>query len=100
MRRCSSSQTDLTNNTVGRYNLDHAGSVQRHALGVEHRLHLRRRHLRSRDRRRRRIALGDNFLSMIVPEIEASQAFKNNGEIVIWNDETEGDEDSRIDRRL
>jgi hypothetical protein len=28
-----------------------------------------------------------------VPEIEASQAFKNNGEIVIWNDETEGDED-------
>ena len=38
------------------------------------------------------IALGDNFLSKIVPEIEASQAFKNNGEIVIWNDETEGDE--------
>ena len=40
------------------------------------------------------IALGDNFLSIIVPEIEASQAFKNNGEIVIWNDETEGDEDA------
>jgi hypothetical protein len=39
------------------------------------------------------IALGDNFLSIIVPEIEASQAFKNNGVIVIWNDETEGDED-------
>ena len=38
------------------------------------------------------IALGDNFLSIIVPEIEKSQAFKNNGEIVIWNDETEGDE--------
>ena len=37
------------------------------------------------------IALGDNFLSKIVPQIEASQAFKNNGEIVIWNDETEGD---------
>jgi hypothetical protein len=37
------------------------------------------------------IALGDNFLSQIVPVIEASQAFKNNGEIVIWNDETEGD---------
>jgi phosphatidylinositol-3-phosphatase len=35
------------------------------------------------------IALGDNFLSMIIPQIEASQAFKNNGEIVIWNDETE-----------
>jgi hypothetical protein len=25
-----------------------------------------------------------------VPLIEASQAYKNNGEIVIWNDETEG----------
>lgn len=36
------------------------------------------------------IALGDNFLSQIVPLIEASQAYKNNGEIVIWNDETEG----------
>jgi len=37
------------------------------------------------------VAQGDNFLSIIVPEIEASQAFKNNGVIVIWNDETEGD---------
>jgi hypothetical protein len=37
------------------------------------------------------IAQGDNFLSQIVPLIEASQAFKNNGVIVIWNDETEGD---------
>jgi phosphatidylinositol-3-phosphatase len=35
------------------------------------------------------IALGDNFVSQIVPLIESSQAFKNNGEIVIWNDETE-----------
>ena len=39
------------------------------------------------------VALGDNFLSTVVPEIEASQAFKDNGVIVIWNDETEGDED-------
>jgi phosphatidylinositol-3-phosphatase len=39
------------------------------------------------------IAQGDKFLSILVPEIEASQAFKNNGMIVIWNDETEGDED-------
>jgi hypothetical protein len=34
--------------------------------------------------------MGDNFLSMIVPEIMASQAYKNNGAIVIWFDETEG----------
>ena len=39
------------------------------------------------------VALGDNFLSIVVPEIEASQAFQDNGVIVIWNDETEGDED-------
>ena len=37
------------------------------------------------------IAMGDNFVSQLVPLIEASQAFQNNGEIVIWNDETEGD---------
>jgi hypothetical protein len=37
------------------------------------------------------IAQGDNFLSIIVPEIEASQAFQHNGLIVIWTDEDEGD---------
>jgi phospholipase C len=37
------------------------------------------------------IAQGDNFLAQIVPLIEASAAFKNNGAIIIWNDETEGD---------
>jgi hypothetical protein len=37
------------------------------------------------------VAEGDNFLSKVVPEIEASRAFKDNGVIVIWNDETEGD---------
>jgi hypothetical protein len=36
------------------------------------------------------IAQGDNFLSMIVPMIMNSQAYKNNGAIVIWFDETEG----------
>jgi len=36
------------------------------------------------------IAQGDNFLSMIVPKIMASKAYKRNGVIVIWNDETEG----------
>lgn len=37
------------------------------------------------------IAQGDNFLSQIVPMIEASQAFQDNGLIVIWTDEDEGD---------
>jgi hypothetical protein len=36
------------------------------------------------------VAQGDNFLSMLIPKIMASQAYKNNGVIVIWFDETEG----------
>jgi hypothetical protein len=36
------------------------------------------------------LAQGDNFLSIIIPQIEASEAFKQNGVIVIWTDETEG----------
>lgn len=33
------------------------------------------------------IAQGDNFLSMIIPQIQASAAYQNNGAIVIWWDE-------------
>jgi hypothetical protein len=40
------------------------------------------------------IAQGDNFLSIVVPEIEASAAYKKNGAIVIWYDETEGGDTS------
>ena len=36
------------------------------------------------------IAQGDNFLSIVVPEIMASKAYQNNGVIIIWWDETEG----------
>ncbi len=35
------------------------------------------------------IAQGDSFLRTVVPMIMASKAYKNNGMIVIWNDETE-----------
>ena len=37
------------------------------------------------------IKQGDNFLSIVVPAIMASQAYKNNGAIVIWWDESEAD---------
>ena len=40
------------------------------------------------------IAQGDNFLSIIIPQIEASSAYRNNGAIVVWWDETEGGDDS------
>src|SRR5262249_53698740 len=36
------------------------------------------------------VAQGDNFLSIIIPQIMASAAYKSNGVIVIWWDETEG----------
>ncbi len=83
-------QTDLTNNTVARYNLitpdqyndmhtalntDFTYNGVTYQAGTD----------------AEQIAQGDNFLSIIVPEIEASQAFQDNGAIVIWNDETEGE---------
>lgn len=40
------------------------------------------------------IAQGDNFLSQVVPLIQASAAYQNNGAIVIWWDETEGGDTS------
>ena len=40
------------------------------------------------------VAQGDNFLSQIIPQIMSSQAYKNNGAIVIWWDETEGGDTS------
>jgi hypothetical protein len=81
-------QTDLNNNTVARYSLitpdqyndmhsslntDFTYNGVTYAAGTD----------------QESIALGDNFLSQIVPTIMASQAYKNNGAIVIWYDETE-----------
>ena len=35
------------------------------------------------------IAQGDNFLSILIPQIMASRAYRDNGAIIIWMDETE-----------
>jgi len=40
------------------------------------------------------IAQGDNFLSQVIPQIMASPAYKDNGAIIIWWDETEGGDDT------
>lgn len=40
------------------------------------------------------IAQGDNFLSIVVPAIEASTAYKNDGAIILWWDATEGADDA------
>jgi hypothetical protein len=83
-------QTDLNNNTVARYNLitpDQYNDMHT-ALNTNF-TYNGVTYLAGTDAEQ--IAQGDNFLSIIVPEIEASQAFQDNGMIVIWNDETEGE---------
>jgi hypothetical protein len=83
--------TDLTGDTVGRYNwitpnqYDDAHSaltggftyLGKHYTGDQ-----------------AAVAQGDNFLSHIVPEIMASPAYQSNGVIVIWWDESEGGDTS------
>ena len=83
-------QTDLNNNTVGRYNLitpdlyndmhtalntNFTYDGVTYAAGTD----------------QEAVAQGDNFLSIVIPEIMASQAYKNNGVIVIRFDESEGE---------
>ena len=80
-------QTDLASNSVARYNLitpDQYNDMHSALLngftynGVHY----------TGDQAA--VAQGDNFLSLIIPQIMASRAYKNNGAIVIWYDETEG----------
>jgi hypothetical protein len=83
-------QTDLTNNTVGRFNFitpDQYNDMHTPLTSgfMYHGVHY------TGDAAS--IAQGDNFLSIVVPQIMASQAYKDNGLIVIWNDETEGGDD-------
>jgi phosphatidylinositol-3-phosphatase len=82
-------QTDLVNNTVARYNLitpdqynDMHSSLNTNFTynGVTY----------AKNTDQEAVALGDSFLSKVVPMIMASQAYQNNGAIVIWYDETEG----------
>ena len=79
--------TDLADNTVGRYNWitpDQYNEMHSSLTGgfTYNGVHY------TGDQAA--IAEGDNFLSIVVPEIEASAAFKNDGEIVLWDDESEG----------
>jgi hypothetical protein len=79
-------QIDLNNNTVGRYNLitpDQYNDMHTALTGGFTYFGV------TYTGDAANIAQGDNFLSKVIPMIEASTAFKNNGEIVIWNDESE-----------
>ncbi|MDP9174887.1 MAG: PEP-CTERM sorting domain-containing protein [Planctomycetota bacterium] len=79
--------TDLTNNTVSKYNWitpNQYNDMHSSLTGAF------TYHGTAYTGDQSAVATGDNFLSQIVPQIEASQAYKNNGAIIIWNDETEG----------
>jgi hypothetical protein len=40
------------------------------------------------------IAVGDNFLAQVIPQIMATPEYQNNGVIIIWWDESEGGDDA------
>ncbi len=79
-------QTDLTNNTESQYNFITPDQFNDMHTGLAGGFTYNGIHYTGDAAK---IAQGDNFLSIIVPKIMASQAFQNNGAIVIWNDETE-----------
>jgi hypothetical protein len=83
-------QTDLTNNTVAKYNwiTPNQFNDQHTALTGGYKPSFNPTTTFTGDSAQ--IAQGDDFLKQIIPQIMASQAYQNNGVIVIWNDETEG----------
>ena len=85
--------TDLNNDTVGRFNWitpDQYNEMHSSLnngftyLGVSH----------TGDQAA--VAEGDNFLSIVVPKIMASKAYKDNGVIILWWDESEGGDTTDI----
>jgi hypothetical protein len=86
--------TDLTDNTVGRYNWitpDQYNDMHtKLSAGFKY-------HGTTYLNDEAEVAQGDNFLSILVPQIESSAAFKNNGVIIIWTDETEGGDSTAND---
>jgi hypothetical protein len=82
---------DLSNNTVGRFNWITPDEFNDAHSALKGGFKYQGNHF-SGDQGA--VAQGDNFLSLIIPQIMASPAYKNNGVIVIWWDETEGGDDS------
>jgi hypothetical protein len=86
-------QTDLNNNAVGRYNLITPDQYNDMHSALTNGFTYNGVHYTGDQAA---VAQGDNFLSIIVPEIMASQAYKNGGAIVIWFDETEGGDSAQF----
>jgi len=82
-------QTDLTSNTVADYNWITPDQYNDMHSALKSGFTYNGVHYTGDQAQ---IAQGDNFLSQIIPMIMASQAYQDNGAIVIWNDEDEGDD--------
>ncbi|MBR8832776.1 MAG: phosphoesterase [Stigonema ocellatum SAG 48.90 = DSM 106950] len=80
-------QKDLDNNTVARYNLITPDQFNDSHTALTNGFTYNGVHYTGDSAA---IAQGDNFLSIIIPQIQASKAYKDNGAIIIWYDETEG----------
>ncbi len=78
---------DLNNNTAARYNLITPDQFNDMHTALSAGINYNGTHYTGD---LAQLAQGDQFLSEIIPKIEASAAYKNNGMIVIWTDETEG----------
>jgi hypothetical protein len=83
-------QTDLANNTVAQYNWITPDQYNDQHSTLSGGFTYRGVHYTGDQAN---IAQGDNFLSQLVPQIEASQGYQNDGAIIIWWDETEGGDD-------
>lgn len=83
-------QTDLTNHTVAQYNWITPDQYNDMHTPLTNGFTYRGVHYTGDAAS---IAQGDDFLSQIVPKIMASDAYKKNGAIVLWWDETEGGDD-------
>ncbi|HEX4085386.1 MAG TPA: alkaline phosphatase family protein, partial [Chthoniobacteraceae bacterium] len=79
--------TDLSNNTVARYNIITPDEYNDMHTALPDGFTYKGIHYTGD---LAQVAQGDHFLSVIVPQIMASQAYRNNGCIVVWTDETEG----------
>jgi phosphatidylinositol-3-phosphatase len=82
--------TDLTNNTVARYNWITPDQYNDMHTALTAGFTYNGVHYTGDQAA---IAQGDSFLAQVVPQIEASQAYQNNGAIFIWWDESEGGDD-------
>jgi hypothetical protein len=82
---------DLTNNDIGRYNWITPNVFNEMHSALPHGYHY---HDTQYVGNQAAIAEGDNCLSIIIPKIMASHAYKDHGVIIIWTDETVSTDDT------